>query len=177
MQGDDLATFAARTEKTVKTYFEAWQAHDLAALDRIFSDDATYAIDGKETFNSLAHIRSYWHRNATRQANVEIKYSCLVGSPASKSCQVRFLVKFDELFGSRVSASRLLRGVRGAVVVVGAAFLLRLVPSSVTDGTGSGSALSASAATGISTAASTSAVATAATLTMSLSIAESWRIF
>jgi len=54
-----------------------------------------------------------------------------------------------------------------------AAFLLRLVLSSVTHGAGSGSALSASAATRVSTASATSAAATAATVTMSLSIAES----
>lgn len=96
MRGADLATFADQATSVIQTYFDAWQHHDVAALDRVFAPNASYEITGKATYRTLPQIRAYWQRNALRQKNVVIQHDhCPV--EATKICFVRFLVTFEDV--------------------------------------------------------------------------------
>ena len=59
----------------IDLYFEAWQTYDLILLHEVFSKDAKYVIENKNTsYEGIVAISQYWLRNKKRQKGLTLAW-------------------------------------------------------------------------------------------------------
>jgi len=89
-----LDTFSEEALALVDRYFRSWQSHDLTLLKQVFTEDATYSINGKIRFNSASEIGEYWRRNSERQRRVNCSYKVTSSDLVLRTVSTAFLVRF-----------------------------------------------------------------------------------
>jgi hypothetical protein len=83
-----------------------WLAHDVTAIESLFSTHALYVIRNKHlTLIGVPQIQAYWRRNSKRQQNLRLEWFSLPGEdPVAKA---RFRADF---FDSEERESQLIVG-------------------------------------------------------------------
>lgn len=61
-------------------YAQCWKDHDALLLERLFTEDCEYEINGDRVLTGLDSLRAYWSHNADRQRNVDVTYTTLMST-------------------------------------------------------------------------------------------------
>lgn len=62
-------------QEKIDLYFKAWQEYDLYLLHEVFSEDAKYVIENKNTsYEGIEAICQYWVRNKKRQKGLTLAW-------------------------------------------------------------------------------------------------------
>lgn len=76
-------------------YIQCWRQHDIELLERLFSKNCEYQINGVRTLTGLDAVIEYWNHNASRQRNVEVHYSLIFSN--SNQVGLNWSATFDRI--------------------------------------------------------------------------------